>query len=98
KVIEREGESCLLDIWGIGKKRAKQIVESIQATFEIQNIMIQLQKYGITPNMIMRAYKEFKSNTAEVILNNPYELMQLKLVGFQRADEIARRIGIMPNS
>lgn len=98
KVIEDEGVSCLLEIRGIGEKRAEQIVESLKATFEIQNIMMELQPYGITPNMIMRAYKEFKSNTAEVILKNPYELMTLKLVSFQKADEIARRIGIMPNA
>ncbi|MCF6094328.1 ATP-dependent RecD-like DNA helicase [Microaerobacter geothermalis] len=96
--IMKDGEGCLLPIKGIGQQKAAKIVESVRLTFEIQNILMRLLPYGITANMVVKAYKEFGSNTAEVILKNPYQLTNLKLIGFLKADEIAKRIGISPAS
>lgn len=98
EIITKEKESCLSNIKGLGKSRSKQIVQSVVGTFELQKIISQLLVYGITAPMAIKAYKEYGSNTAEVIMKNPYELTNLNLVGFQKADEIARRIGIMPTS
>lgn len=96
--ITDEGEECLLPIKGIGQKKAQKIVGSVKATFEVQNIMAELLVYGITANMVMKLYKEYGSNTAEVVKKNPYKLTDLKLIGFLKADEIAKKIGISPLS
>ncbi|GAB3051203.1 SF1B family DNA helicase RecD2 [Virgibacillus ainsalahensis] len=98
EIISAEGESCLTDIEGIGRKRAKNIVNSVTNTFEIQKIVSKLLVYGITTKMALRFYKEFGSNTVEILKRNPYKLTELDLIGFLKADEIAKRIGIMPTS
>lgn len=97
-IIMKEGEACLLPIRGIGQQKASSIVSSVRASFEVQEIIMALSKYGISTGIIVKAYKEFGSNTLEVIKQNPYRLTKLNLVGFLKADEIAKRIGIMPNS
>ncbi len=96
--ISNEGEVCLDGIRGIGKKTANKIVESVRASFEIQNIISQLRVFGITANMAMKLYKEYGSNTIGVITKNPYKLVELNGIGFLKADEIARKIGILPTS
>ncbi|MDT3417196.1 exodeoxyribonuclease V alpha subunit [Brevibacillus aydinogluensis] len=98
ELIMSEGAAILSNIRGIGPKNAAKIAESIQRTFELQRIMIELQHYGISANLVIRAYQTFGSNTSEIIRKNPYELTKLNLIGFLMADEIAKKIGIMPNS
>ncbi|GGA35364.1 ATP-dependent RecD-like DNA helicase [Kroppenstedtia guangzhouensis] len=96
--ITDEGEDCLLPIKGIGPQKAQKIVGSVKSTFEVQRIMAELLVYGITANMVTRLYKEYGSNTAEVVKSNPYKLTELKLIGFLKADEISKKIGISPLS
>jgi len=98
EIINKLGEDAVTDIRGIGKKRASQIVGSIRSTFEIQKIISSLLIYGITANMAMKAYKHFGSDTLNILSKNPYRLIELKLVSFLSADEIARKMGIMPLS
>jgi exodeoxyribonuclease V alpha subunit len=97
-IIMKEGEACLLPIRGIGQQKASSIVASVRSSFEVQQIMMELSKYGISTNIVVKAYKEFGSNTLEIIKRNPYQLTKLDLIGFLKADEIAKRLGIMPNS
>src|SRR5699024_2314540 len=96
--ISNEGEECLLDIKGIGKKRAEKIVDSVISTFEIQWIIADLLQYGITANMAMKLYKAYGSEAGKIVKENPYKLTELNLIGFHKADEIAKRIGIPPLS
>ncbi|MCM3711009.1 SF1B family DNA helicase RecD2 [Sporosarcina luteola] len=97
-IISQQGEQSLQGIKGIGKKRANQIVESVRSTFEVQRILSELLVYGITVNMAMRLYKEYESNTIAIVTENPYKLTELNLIGFLKADEIARKMGISPLS
>ncbi|MFZ7947148.1 MULTISPECIES: SF1B family DNA helicase RecD2 [Bacillaceae] len=98
EIISKEGESSLEGIRGIGPKRQTRIVESVRLTFEVQKIISELLVYGITMNVALIAYKEFGANVANVIRANPYELIKFNNIGFLKADEIARKIGILPIS
>lgn len=97
-IIGEKGESCLEGIRGIGPKRRNKIVESVRSTFEVQKVISELLVYGITAEVAMKAYKEFGPNAAAIIQENPYELIKLDNIGFLKADEIARKIGILPIS
>ncbi|WP_126430068.1 ATP-dependent RecD-like DNA helicase [Brevibacillus marinus] len=97
-IILEKGEECLTNIKGIGPKNAKRIVESVKNTYELQRILFELQGYGLPDNIVTRAYQKFGSNTSEIIKRNPYELTKINLIGFIKADEVAKRIGILPNS
>lgn len=98
EIINKDGEKVLNGIKGIGKKTAKEIVESIKATFEVQEIISQLLIYGVTANMTLKLYKEYRSDTAIKVIENPYLLTKIDGIGFLKADEIARNMGISPTS
>lgn len=97
-IISKDGLSALTGIRGIGKKRSKKIVESVRSTFEVQKIISELLVYGITATMAIKAHKRFGSNTVAILRENPYRLMEVDKIGFLKADEIARKMGIMPTS
>lgn len=98
ELIYEHGEDVLLGIRGIGKKRAKEISESIRSTFKVQEIVTELQKYGISTDMALKVYKHFGDDTVTVLKENPYKLVDLNIASFSKADEIGRKIGIMPIS
>ncbi|WP_040980389.1 MULTISPECIES: SF1B family DNA helicase RecD2 [Oceanobacillus] len=98
QIITKQGSSCLSSIRGIGKKRAYMIAASVKSTFELQDIMSRLLKFGVSANMVIKAYKIYGSETVEILTKNPYILIELNLVSFQKADEIGRAMGILPTS
>ena len=96
--ISQQGVQSLEEIKGNRGERANAIVESVRSTFEVQKIIGELLVYGVTASMAMRLYKEYESNTVAIVTENPYKLTELNLIGFLKADEIARKMGISPLS
>ena len=97
-VIEREPQR-LVEIPGIGKKRAKMIGESFARQQGMRHMMIFLQRYRLSVPMCMRIYKHFGEATERVLKENPYRLVdEVEGVGFMTADEIAFTSGIAPDS
>jgi exodeoxyribonuclease V alpha subunit len=98
ETILEQKEACLLPIKGISKKNAGKIVASLSENFNVQNIIKHLAQYGVTVKMAIKLHKEYGSNAVPIILRNPYELTNLSMVGFDRADIIARNMGIAEDS
>ena len=96
--IMNEGAACLFGIKGIGPKQAEQIAESVKSSFEVQQVMMALLTYGLTPNMVAKLYKKYGSQSVEVVQKNPYKLTELDLIGFVTADDIAEKMGVSPSS
>lgn len=96
EIIMTEKENALFGIKGIGKKRVRDIVQSVLETFELQKFISELSKYGINPEHIIKLYKVYGSETLNLLKRNPYILM--KYISFANADEIAKRIGLSPLS
>ncbi|GGI97744.1 SF1B family DNA helicase RecD2 [Paenibacillus hunanensis] len=92
--IMQEGTGCLLDIRGVGSKNAGKIANSIQQNFEIQQVMAALMPYGITAELITKAYSAWGTECVDMICRNPYRLTELGSLGFVKADEVASQIGI----
>ncbi|MFA7084585.1 MAG: AAA family ATPase [Arcobacteraceae bacterium] len=90
----------LLNFKGIKDKKLKTIVESWQKFKHLRELGSFLSKYGVTSNLITRIYSHFSEadNLIEKIKQNPYILIQIKGVGFKRADEIALNLGISRQS
>lgn len=89
----------LLKVKGIGKKTLKSIVESYEDQREIRDIMIFLQNYNISVAYGMKIYKKYGPDTKKVIEENPYKLSEdIYGIGFKRADEIAKNMGITGNN
>lgn len=109
KIVEKFGEDTLkvlennierlTEIEGIGEKKIAVICESFNKQYEIRNIMIFMQNYGITPNQCGKIYKRFGSDSIRVIKENPYIITEeISGIGFKTADKIARNLGIEDNS
>ncbi len=89
----------LKEIPGIGESRSKDIASSWQANREMREVMIYLQKYGITPGYAVKIWKAYKERTKEVLRENPYIIAdEIWGIGFKIADGIAMKLGIPKDS
>ena len=93
-VIE-ESPKRLMEIKGIGPKKAAMIENSFAEHREFANISLALQEMGIGSGEAFRIFKIFGGETVEKIRENPYILAsEIKGVSFARADKIAENAGI----
>ena len=89
----------LLDVPGIGQKRAQMIQESYAEQAQQREAMVFLQSYGITPALAVKIYKRYGENVRQVITRNPYRLVEdVEGIGFKTADRIAASLGIEQSS
>jgi exodeoxyribonuclease V alpha subunit len=86
----------LLEFKGISDKKLVQIVTSWNKFKHLRELSDFLGEYGVTKNLINKIYLELShiDNLIEKINGNPYILINIKGVGFKRADEIANSLGI----
>lgn len=93
EVIDQAPEK-LLDINGIGDKRVEQIKRCWQEQKAIREVMIFLQKYGISPAFAQKVYKLYGNETVDRIQENPFTLAKdVRGIGFKSADKIAEKLG-----
>lgn len=89
----------LLDVPGIGQKRAQMIQESYAEQAQQREAMVFLQNYGVTPALAVKIYKRYGENVRQVITRNPYRLVEdVEGIGFKTADRIASSLGIEQSS
>ncbi|MBS9782656.1 MAG: AAA family ATPase [Arcobacter sp.] len=90
----------LLKFKGIKEKKLNLIVSSWQKFQHLRELGSFLGKFGVSSNLITKIYAVFGevSDLIEKIKKNPYILTNIKGIGFKRADEIAKSLGIDPKS
>lgn len=109
KIVEKFGKDTLhildnnierlKEIEGIGSKKISLIEKSYCKQYEIRNIMIFMQTYGVTPNQCVKIYKKLGANSINIVKENPYVLTEeISGIGFKIADKIARGLGIEKDS
>lgn len=109
KIIDRFGEQSfdvlenqperLAEIKGISLKKAKEISRIFNEQFAVRQIMISLERFGMTPNECLEAYKLYGANAVDYITANPYILCSDMIgIGFERADAIASALPEPPSS
>ena len=98
--ILNERPNELLDFKGIKEKKLQTIVSSWQKFKHLRELGSFLAKFGVTSNLITKIYSSLGEieNLIDKIKENPYILINIKGIGFKRADEIARSLGIDPRS
>ena len=98
EVLESEPER-LLEIEGIGPKRAAMIAESFREQNGMRTTLVFLQGRGLSPNLSLKVYHTFGDMTETVLRSNPYRLVdEVSGVGFKTADEIALGLGFARES
>ena len=108
KIVEAFGEETfdvlendpkrLSSIKGISLKKANEISENFKQQFAVREVMIALEKFGMTPSECLKAYKQFGNLAVDTVKNNPYKLCTHVVgIGFERADAIAHAIDENPD-
>ncbi|MDO4799022.1 MAG: ATP-dependent RecD-like DNA helicase [Bacillota bacterium] len=97
-VIEHRPER-LLEIRGIGNKTLDQIVASFsEQSFMRENLMF-FQSIGVSNLLAATIFRDLGTQAVAEVRRNPYILAEfVRGIGFQRADEIALRLGVEPDS
>ena len=109
KIVKKFGEDTiytlqyepekLTSIKGITKSRAMEISESFNNVWELWQIVIFLQQYGIGTVNANRIYKEYGMNAINAIKENPYALLNILYgVDFKHIDKMALSMGIESTS
>lgn len=91
-VIENEPQK-LVRIKGISETKAKEMSDDFKKQFAIREVMIHLERFGITSSECVRVFKAFGSRSVEVINENPYALCRENIgISFERVEEIVRKM------
>lgn len=89
----------LKEIEGIGKKKFEIIKQSYFEHYDLRNIIMYLQEFGLTQGQCMKIYRTLGKESINKIKQDPYMLCRdIKGIGFSIADKIANQIGIDKNS
>ncbi|VFQ43889.1 SF1B family DNA helicase RecD2 [Desulfoluna butyratoxydans] len=93
EVIDKEPEK-LLDVEGIGKKKAEQILSGWEEQMDVRQVMVFLHSHGVGSAFATRIVKAFGKKAVSVVTRNPYALAtEVAGIGFLTADRIARSTG-----
>ncbi len=96
-VLENHPE-WLADIPGISSRKAKEIGETFRTQFGMRNVMLFCSSY-LSPSASVKVYQKWGTGAVELIRENPYILCgNIHGIGFEKADMIARDLGIRQNS
>jgi len=91
-VIEETPEK-LIEVPGLGQKRAEMIISAWREQKEIKNIMLFLQDHGVGSALAYRIFGEFGADSISIAKENPYRLTDVRGIGFKTADIIAMNMG-----
>ena len=97
-VIERDPKR-LVEVEGLGSKRAKWIIKAWEDQREIHNVMLFLQSHEVGTGYAVKIWKRYGHEAVELIQENPYRLsVDVWGIGFLTADRIAQKMGIPAHS
>lgn len=98
EIIQSKPER-LLEVEGIGEKKAKSIVLAVAEHKAVQDVMVFLQGTGITPALAAKIYRQYGDAAIENVRSNPYRMAdEIFGIGFKTADRLAQRLGIDASS
>ena len=97
RVIEQMPER-LAEIKGITETRAFDIHNSYLETKDLEQLIMFMQKHGLSTSYAMRLYEYFGSKAVARLEKNPYILCEkISGIGFKTADGVARSLGVAPD-
>lgn len=75
--------------------RKETLISVLAQNMGLERTIIQLNEWGFGPKIAMRIYQTYREDSIELLTENPYRLIEeIEGVGFQRADELGRNLGI----
>lgn len=85
----------LVEVEGIGTKKAEAIRDAYASQAELREIMLFLEMHGISGGYGARIYAQYGAAAIEILSANPYRLAaEVDGIGFRTADQIAMSLGL----
>ncbi len=85
----------LAEVPGIGKSRVASLARAWAEQRAVRDVMVFLQGHGVSPSFAVRIYRKYGADAIRIVSDNPYRLAHdVWGIGFHKADEIARTLGI----
>lgn len=96
KIIENP--DVLEKIPKLSTTQKETLTTVLQENMGLERTIVQLNEWGFGPQVAMRIYQLYRDEAIELLTENPYRLIEeVEGVGFQRADELGRQLGIVGN-
>ncbi|MEI7769965.1 MAG: ATP-dependent RecD-like DNA helicase [Chloroflexales bacterium] len=96
-VLDREPDR-LVEVPGLGRRKAEVIKAAWRAQQHIKEVMIFLQDLGLPTGLAIRIYKQYGDAAMGVVRDTPYRLAdEVYGIGFLTADSIAAGLGVAPD-
>lgn len=90
-----ENPDILDQIPKLAADKKETLVTVLQDNLGLERSMVQLNEWGFGPQLSMRIYQTYREEVLYLLKENPYRLIEdIEGVGFQRADELGRHLGI----
>ncbi len=95
-VLEKgKDEAALATVPGLSPKRARTLAEAFRAAEEEARLEVLLVSAGLGPKMMKRVKTALGREAGAEIRKDPYRLAEaVDGIGFRRADQVARELGI----
>ena len=82
----------------LSDEKKETLVSVLEQNMGLERTIIQLNEWGFGPQIAMRIYQKYREESISLLSENPYRLIEeIEGVGFQRADELGRNLGITGN-
>ena len=88
-VIENHPEK-LCEIKGISKAKADEIYKRYVEQIGMKKIVVFFQKYGVSPNLAVKAYRTFGQNIIALVSENPFILTVIDGYTFSLCDKLSQ--------
>lgn len=85
----------IYDVPELKRQIAENVIETWGKNRQERSILVQLQGFGLTGLMARKIYRHYEGMTLAVLREDPYKLAEdIEGIGFKRADQIARGMGL----
>lgn len=82
----------------LSEDKKETLVSVLAENMGLERTIIQLNEWGFGPQIAMRIYQTYREEAITQLSENPYRLIEeIEGVGFQRADELGKNLGITGN-
>ncbi len=104
KIVEKFGKDALdiiesnperlVEIKGITKAKADEIYKRYVEQIGLKKIIVFFQKYDVSPNLAVKAYRTFGENITNLVRENPFVLTVIEGFTFKTCDRMAQNMEI----
>jgi exodeoxyribonuclease V alpha subunit len=92
--VAENNPDALYAVRGVGAARITNLVNGVLEKKAVPRLMAYLAEIGLGPGLSHRVFKKLGKSAVERIKHNPYVLASVPMIGFAKADGVARTIGI----